>query len=468
MDTSYKLLIDGELIDGDGFLEVIDPAEGKAFARVPRASVKQLEAAVAAAKRAFRGWSTTPLENRRAKIVELADLIDVEREKLVRTLTREQGKPLAEAEWEVDNTAQFMRELATIDLPVEVIQNDEQMHIELHHKPLGVVAGITPWNFPFLLNLNKLTFSTLMGNTFVLKPAPTTPITALLIGELAQKVFPAGVVNVIVDENDLGSLLTSHPDVAKVSFTGSTETGKKVYKTVSETIKRLTLELGGNDAGIVLDDVDIQPTASKIFDAAFTNAGQVCIALKRVYAHSSIYDELCDELAKLAKDATIGSGFEQGVKIGPVQNKAQFEKAQHFLKIAETDGTIVAGGKRGVGDGYFIEPTIVRDIKDGSILVDEEQFAPILPVIRYENLDDAIESANSTTYGLGGSVWSSDLVKAREVAQQLQAGTVWINQHLHIAPHVPFGGAKESGLGADYGALGLAEYSQRVVISVAK
>ncbi|NTB94900.1 aldehyde dehydrogenase family protein [Agrobacterium tumefaciens] len=468
MDRSYKLLIDGELVAGDHTLDVIDPSSGQVFATVARASAEQLEAAVAAAKRAFQGWSKTPLQVRRSKIVELADLIESKKGELARTLTQEQGKPLAEAEWEVENTARFMRELANIDLAVETIQDDASMRVEIHHRPLGVVAGITPWNFPFLLNLNKLTFSTLMGNTFILKPAPTTPITALLIGELAQKIFPAGVVNIVVDANDLGDRLTRHPDVAKVSFTGSTATGKKVYRTVSDTIKRLTLELGGNDAGIVLDDVDVGDAAGKIFDAAFTNAGQVCIAMKRVYAHSSIYDALCDELAKLANEAVVGNGFEQGVRIGPVQNATQFNKAKHFLDVAKRDGTVIAGGNAIEGHGYFIQPTIVRDISDGSALVDEEQFAPILPVIRFDDVDDAVARANSSVYGLGGSVWSRSIDRAREVAQEIEAGTVWINQHLHIAPNIPFGGSKESGLGADYGAIGLAEYAQRTVISVAK
>jgi len=353
-------------------------------------------------------------------------------------------------------------------MPVEVVQDDADLRVEVHHRPLGVVVGIAPWNFPVLIGMNKVGPALRCGNTIVLKPAPTTPVATLMVGEIASKILPPGVLNIVVDKNDLGSFLTSHKDVAKVSFTGSTDTGKKVAASVASGLKRMTLELGGNDAGVVLDDVDVKKTARGVMDSAFMNAGQVCIALKRLYVPAKIYDEMCDELAAIAKDTTVGDGLQQGVKIGPVQNAQQFEKAKKYLEVAKRDGKIIAGGGTGEGDGYFIQPTVVRDVTDGSPIVDEEQFAPILPVIKYDDVEDVIGRANNSNYGLGGSVWSSSIDRAYQYAQRVDAGTVWINHHTHFAPHIPFGGAKESGIGVEFSAYGLAEFAQKSVISINK
>lgn len=466
--SDVKLLIDGELVEGDHTLDVINPALAVPFVTVSRASQAQAAAAVAAAKKAQPGWAATPLAERQALVAKLADRIEANAEMLARTLTQEQGKPLADAQAEIGFTAYFLRHFAGMEIPVEIAQDDDSLRVEVHHRPLGVVAGIAPWNYPLLIGFNKVGPALVLGNTMVLKPAPTTPVTTLMVGELAKDIFPAGVLNIIADANDLGSYLTSHPDVAKISFTGSTATGKKVASSASSTLKRLTLELGGNDAGVVLDDVDIKKTARGVLDSAFMNAGQVCIALKRLYVPSSIYDEMCDELAVLAKETTYGDGLEQGNKIGPLQNAQQFEKAKRYLDDAARDGRIIAGGAVGEGDGYFIEPTIVRDIAEGASLVDEEQFAPILPVIRYDDIDDVIARANDTNMGLGGSVWSSSLDRAYAYAKRIDSGTVWINHHTHFAPHIPFGGAKESGVGVEFSAHGFAEYAQLSVISINK
>ena len=250
----------------------------------------------------------------------------------------------------------------------------------------------------------------------MVKPAPTTPLATLRFAELIKDVLPPGVLNVITDANDLGDEMTKHPDIRKISFTGSTATGKKVMASAAQTLKRITLELGGNDAGIVLDDVDPKKVAPGIFDGAFQNTGQVCIAIKRLYVHESVYDEMCNELVELAKSAVVGDGVKQGTKLGPLQNKMQYEKVKGFLEDARKNGKIVAGGAAMDRPGYFIDPTIVRDIAEGSQLVDEEQFGPVLPVIKYSDKDDAIRRANATTYGLGGSVWSSDIKRAHEVA----------------------------------------------------
>lgn len=465
---NLKLLIAGELVEGDASMTVIDPATGAGFLSVPRASHHQMEQAIAAAKAAQPGWAELPIDARRTCLVALADAVQVNAAELARTLVREQGKPLGEAMAEVAFTEGLIRYFASIDLPVDVLQDDETHRIEVHRKALGVVCGITPWNFPLLLAAFKFGPALLLGNSFILKPAPTTPVTSLMIAQLAKEIFPAGVCSVITDCNDLGPALTAHSDIAKISFTGSTATGKKVMESAAGGLKRVTLELGGNDASIVLDDVDIAKVAPKIYAAAFSNAGQVCIAAKRVYAHSSIYDALCAALAKLADEAIVGDGLEQGTQMGPVQNAAQFAKAKAILEGARRDGRIIAGGEAIEGEGYFIRPTIVRDIEDGVALVDEEQFAPILPIIKFEDVEDALRRANNSDYGLGGSIWSADTDRAYAIARRFDSGTVWINHHADLRPNIPFGGAKQSGIGTELGMEGVLEFSQTSVISLAK
>src|SRR5665213_866899 len=332
----------------------------------------------------------------------------------------------------------------------------------------GVIAAITPWNFPLVLLMIKVAPALLAGNTVVAKPAPTTPLTTLLFGELCADLLPPGVLNVIVDQNDLGGLLTQHPDVAKVAFTGSTATGRKVMASVAGTIKRLTLELGGNDAAIVLDDIDVKAVAAKIFRGAMVNCGQVCLAIKRVYVPDALYEVMCAELVSLASATVVGDGLDAATQMGPLQNKAQFEKVQEFLEDARTHGTIIAGGKVLAREGYFIAPTIVRDLPDDTRLVREEQFGPVLPVLKHSDLDDAISRANSTEYGLGGTVWGADSKRAYAVAQRIASGTVWVNKHLELPPDIPFGGAKQSGFGTEMGQEGLEEFTQSKIINMAK
>lgn len=466
--SNFKLLIDGQLVGAEKQFTVVNPASGHAFAQVPHATYEQCEQAISAAKVAFPTWSEKNVEDRREMLIELANKIAKNNEKLALSLVKEQGKPLAEAQMEVLYTEVFIRNQAEFNLNVTVLEDNEERRVEVHNKPLGVVAGIIPWNFPLLVVAFKLPPALLAGNTIVIKPAPTTPITTLLLGEMCAEIFPKGVVNIITDQNELGPVLSSHPDVAKVSVTGSTVTGKKVMASAAETIKRVTLELGGNDAAIVLDDADPAKIAENIVAGAFLNAGQVCIAIKRLYVNENIYDQLIEELAKHIKNLTLGNGLEDGVSIGPVQNLRQFEQAKALLDDAKNHARIVVGGEANNSHGYFIQPTLVADAKDGMRLVDEEQFSPILPVIRYTNLEDAINSANALDYGLGASVWSSDTARAYEVAKRIEAGTVWINKHLDFGPTIPLCGAKQSGFGVELAQEGLKEYTQTCVINIAK
>jgi len=464
--NDYAMLIDGRMVPGDASMEVINPATGTAFATVPRASARQADLAIAAAKAAQPAWGARPWAERQAAIVALADAVAANADELARLLTQEQGKPLPEAQGEVAWTEGYLRHYATLDLPDRVIQDDASGHIAVKHKPLGVVVGIIAWNFPLLVACWKIAPAVLAGNAIVLKPAPTTPVTALVLGRLCREIFPAGVVNIITDANDLGPHLTGHPDVAKIGFTGSTATGKAIAGSAASGLKRITLELGGNDPAIVLDDVDIKATAQAIFGSAFLNCGQVCLAIKRAYVHEAIYDAMCEELARLAEQAIVGDGLEQGTTIGPIQNRAQFEKVKGFLETARRDGKIVAGGEVMDRAGYFIRPTIVRDVTDGQQIVDEEQFGPILPLVPFRDVEDVIARANASDYGLGGSVWSADTDRAAAIAGRIESGQVWVNQHIAIGPHIPMAGFKSSGLGVEQAEEGLAEYTQLQVINV--
>ena len=466
--SDFKLLIGGKLVAGDQTMDVVNPATEEVLAKCPRASKAQLDQAVAAAKAAFPAWAATPIVERKKALGAIADIIEANAAELARLLTQEQGKPIGDATGEVYGTAAFFRYFNMLDLPVKVIDDSENRRVEAHRKPLGVIGAIVPWNFPLILMAFKVPPALLAGNTIVLKPAPTTPLATLKLAELIKDVLPAGVLNVITDANDLGGELTAHPDVRKISFTGSTATGAKVMAGAAATLKRITLELGGNDAGIVLDDVDPKTAAPQLFQSAFQNNGQVCIAMKRLYVHESIYDEMCDELAKIADAAIVGNGLEQGTQLGPLQNRMQFDKVKELLDDAKKTGKVIAGGTVPDQAGYFIKPTIVRDITDGARLVDEEQFGPVLPVIKYSDPEDAVARANASPYGLGGSIWATDLDRAYKLAEKMESGSVWVNKHAELAPNIPFGGSKMSGIGTELGEEGLAEFTQLKIINIAR
>lgn len=466
--SEFKLLINGELVPGDLSMDVINPATEEVLTSCPRASAKQLDQAVAAAKAAFPSWSATPIGERKKALLAIADTIEANAAELARLLTQEQGKPIGDATMEVYGTAAFFRYFTSLDLPVKVIEDNDIRRVEAHRRPLGVIGAIVPWNFPLILMSFKLSPALLAGNTVVLKPAPTTPLTSLKLGELLRDILPAGVLNIITDANDLGAALTAHPDVRKISFTGSTATGAKVMAGAAGLLKRVTLELGGNDAGIVLDDVNPKETAPKLFASAFQNSGQVCIAMKRLYVHESIYDEMCDELAAIADAAIVGDGLTQGTQYGPLQNRMQFDKVKELIEDSRKHGKVIAGGETLDQPGFFIRPTIVRDITDGTRLVDEEQFGPVLPVIKFSSSEDAVARANASPYGLGGSIWSSNPERAYELATQMESGSVWVNKHAELAPNIPFGGSKLSGLGTELGEEGLNEFTQLKIINIAR
>jgi acyl-CoA reductase-like NAD-dependent aldehyde dehydrogenase len=464
----YTMTIDGKAVKGSKSTGVINPATGKVFAEVPDCTKAELDQAMSAAQSAFPAWSRD-INARRKVLQDCAAALQQPPEGLARTLTQEQGKPLDRAGQEIMGTSMWCAYTSMLEMPAEVLQDTAQGKIEIKRKPLGVVAAITPWNYPLMLGMWKIAPALLAGNTIVLKPSPFTPITTLMLGEILRDLVPPGVLNVVSGGDDLGAWMTSHPTPRKISFTGSVETGKKVAAAAAPDLKRITLELGGNDAAIILPDVDPAAVAAKIFWGAFENSGQICSAIKRVYVPEKSYATLLEKLGELARGVKVGDGLEAGTQLGPINNKPQFERVTELVEDAKKHGAkIVSGGARVGKEGYFFAPTIVGNISDGVRLVDEEQFGPALPVIAYKDVDDAVRRANATHFGLSGSVWSNDSARGAEVASQLECGSAWVNQHLAIAPNLPFGGAKWSGIGVENGPWGLMGFTEIQVVNSVK
>lgn len=466
--TAPGMLIDGALREGTGRLAVRNPATGQVCVEVPRASPRELEDAVSAAKRAQPAWAARTWDERRSVMLAMADVIAANASVLARLLTLEQGKPLPEAAAEIGGLEYFFRHMGALEQPGSQLEDSVRRDVRLIYRPLGVVAAIIPWNFPLMILGFKLPPALLAGNTVILKPAPTTPLATLRFCELVAPLLPAGVLNVIVDDNDLGPLLTAHPDIAKISFTGSTATGARVMQSAAATIKRLTLELGGNDPAIVLDDVDPAAVAPALYGNAFLNAGQVCVAIKRIYVPAALHDKLADELATLARQAIVGDGMAKGTTMGPLQNDKQRRRVLALLDEAQQGGARIEAGAAPQGEGYFLAPTIVCDADPASRIVTEEQFGPVLPLVKYDNVDEVIAQVNAEPFGLGASVWSRDPVRARIVAERIDAGTVWVNGHMDLDPAIPFAGVKQSGLGTEFGTQGLEEFMAIKVINEIK
>jgi acyl-CoA reductase-like NAD-dependent aldehyde dehydrogenase len=467
--TDFSLLIDGKLEPSDEHLDVINPALGEVFARCPAATRDHLDRAVAAARAAFGAWRSRSFADRAELVKKMSQVLRTKQNELAELLTREQGKPLAQAVAEIDRGAAQSDGIVGIEIPVEVLVDDQERHIELRYRPLGVVGIITPWNAPVNLALGPLVSALYTGNTVVLKPSPYTPLATLKVAELLNEVFPPGVVNVLAGGDSLGAWITEHPGIDKISFTGSVATGKKVLASAAATLKRVTLELGGNDPAIIMGDVDPKAIAKKLFFASFVNSGQVCMAIKRLYVHESIYDELCAALVAEAKRTKIGNGLDPATDLGPLQNKMQYDKVVGIINDTKKSGaTFLTGGEIPPGPGYFLPPTLVTNIDERSRLVQEEQFGPIVPILKFKDVEDAIRRANDTRYGLSGSVWTKDVKRGAEIAARLEVGTAWVNQHRTTSAFVPFGGAKESGLGRQYSSLGLKSFMEPEVVSVAK
>ncbi|MBL4732069.1 MAG: aldehyde dehydrogenase family protein [Rhizobiaceae bacterium] len=465
--TNFSMTIDGKPVSGQDTFPVKNPSTGEVTGLAPQANLADLDSAVAAAKKAFETWSLKSDEELQAACEAVTAKMGEHAEELATLVTKEQGKPLngLGSRWELGGAGAWAGYTSGLSLPMKTLQDNNEGTVELHRKPLGVVGSITPWNFPVLIAIWHIMPALRTGNTVVIKPSPYTPLSTLRLVEIMNEVLPAGVVNCITgdDEGDnLGAAMSSHPNIRKIVFTGSCATGQKVMMSAAETMKRLTLEMGGNDAGIVLPDVDPKQIAEGLFWGGFINNGQTCAAMKRLYVHEDVYDAVCNELVAFAKNIPVGDGMSEDSVLGPIQNQMQFDKVSRLVKSGAEKGRVLLGGEP--GEGLFFPVTIIADLEDGDPLVDEEQFGPALPIIKYSNIEDAIKSANDSTNGLGGSVWSKDIAKAKEIALKMECGSVWINKHGAIQPNAPFGGVKSSGIGVEFGEEGLQEYTDVQVV----
>lgn len=467
--SSYEELL-AAIDAGEAGREILNPATGEVIGHANTDTVDDLNAAVAKAREAYSSFSQTTHEERSAMLMEAADAIKANAEPFAELLSREQGKPLngPNARFEIGGAEAWTRAPASFELEPEVIVDDGETYSTLTYRPLGVVGAIGPWNWPVMITVWQLAPALRMGNTIVVKPSEYTPLSVKALVHLFQSVFPEGVIQYVSGDREIGAALSKHEDVDKIMFTGSTATGAKIIEASAPTQKRLTLELGGNDAGIVLDDVDPKAIAEDLFWGAFINTGQTCAALKRLYVPESIYDEVCDALVEYAKNVPMGEGLDEQNLLGPLQNEAQYKIVADLVEKAKASGaTVLLGGEEDENrTGYFYPTTLIANIDGDNPLVVEEQFGPALPIVKYSSLNEAIAEANKLNVGLGSSVWSSDRERALEVASKIEAGTTWINKHGTIDPRIPFGGAKSSGYGVEFGVEGLKGLGQPHVVTI--
>lgn len=461
--TRIPMTIGGASVDGDESFGVVNPATEAVWAQAPAASKSTVDDAFTAAAEAAPAWGRDDAARRRA-VTAVAEVLAKNIDELADLLTAEAGKTVSDSKLEIQGAAAWYSYFADLDVPWR--ESIDPGRVTGVRRPLGVIAAITPWNFPLALAAWKLAPALRAGNTVVLKPSPYTPMATLRLGELLKDVFPAGVLNVVSGGDDVGVAMTLHPLTAKVSFTGSVEAGKAVAAAVAPDLKRLTLELGGNDPAIVLDGADVAATAQGLFNGGFYNNGQVCGAVKRVYVPEKLYGPLAAELARIADSMVVGDTLDPATQLGPIQNSNQYERVQGLLNDALADGArAVAGGQRVGEHGYFLRPTILTDAHAGQAIVEEEQFGPVLPLIPYVDVADAIRQANDTHFGLGASVWGPNRDQLEEVALEIVSGTVYFNGHaLNYGPHVPFGGRKWSGIGSENGLDGLNSFTHLQVL----
>lgn len=465
------LTINGRSVSPSETFDVLNPADESLVARCPAGNLQLLDEAIAAARAAFPQWAATPDADRVAALHAIADLIKNHQSELAELITLEQGKPLAVvgSNFEVGGAIAWTRVTASLSLPEETLQDDEKGRIVIRRKPVGVVGSITPWNWPLMIAVWHLMPAIRTGCTVVIKPSPYTPLSTLRLVELINTVLPPGVVNSVTGDAEIGSRMSTHPGINKMVFTGSVATGRRVMAGASETLKRITLELGGNDAGIILPGTNIDPHLKSLFWGCFINAGQTCAALKRLYVHEDQYEEVVSKLATFASGMKVGPGTEPDTVIGPLSNRMQFEKVASLVEDAKARGArIVIGGERPNGPGYLYPLTVIADATDDMPIVKEEQFGPAIPVVKYKDVDDAIARANALDVGLGGSVWGNDPNEAAQIAARLECGSAWVNQHGNLHPMAPFGGVKNSGIGTEFNVDGLKEYTTIQVLNIAK
>ena len=460
--TVPNMTIGGSGASAHETFAVVDPATGEVFAHAPQCTPTQLDEAFAAAAAALPAWQADEAARRDA-LRSLAAAITAAKDELSALLVAESGKPTDLAALEVGAADMWLQYYADLDIPRIVLHDDEKAKIEIRHRPLGVVAAITPWNFPIASAVVKIACALRAGNSVVLKPSPFTPIASLRLGEIMNEVLPPGIVNVVTGGDELGAMMTSHPTPRKIAFTGSIAAGKHVAQSAAKDLKHVTLELGGNDVAIVLDDADLEVAIPAVLARAFFNVGQTCAVPKRIYVADSIYDDAVAVFASAAEAITLGSGDEG--QMGPMSTRPQYERICELVAEAVAQGvTPVTGGGPVDAPGFFFQPTILTGASEGQRIVDEEQFGPALPILRYGTVDEVVQRANKTMFGLCGSVWGEDIDRAQEVAERLECGVAYVNSHGVHRPSVPMLGVKWSGMGVENGVDGLLEYMERQVV----
>jgi len=455
----FSMTINGKAAYGSTTFPVINPATEEVFAYAQECSSEQLDEAIQAAQKAFTSWSATPIEVRREKMLAMADAIDANIEPLSKLLTLEQGKSVTASRMEIQGGMDWLRRTAKLEIPEERKEVDGSI-ATVRHIPVGVVAAIPAWNYPVNLSFMKIPPALLTGNTLILKQSKFTPLAMLKIAEICRDVLPSGVFSVISSSGSIDSQMSSHPGFAKVSYTGSTATGRKIMESASKTLKHLTLELGGNDAAIVLPDVDVKNVAQTLFWASFTNSGQICVATKRIYVHEDIYEEFVKTFVAMVGTVKVGNGLDEDTVFGPVSNKPQYDRVVDLIRDSiDNRYEILAGGLPSETRGFFIPLTVIGNPPKDARIVKEEQFGPVIPIVKFKDVEEAIDEVNGVEFGLGGTIWAGNTEEGIRIAQRIESGTVWVNQFQQLAPEVPFGGRKQSGFGSEGGLEGLLAYT---------
>lgn len=468
MTMNTQLLINGVQVAGlaEQF-DVINPADESVLTTVASASVDQVNEAVKTAVQAFKSWQHYDDADINSAFIQIAADIRAAQDEIASLITQEQGKTLAMAQFEVEAGASWIEYLTSLEIPIETIADPSGKTIKVYNRPLGVVASITPWNWPFMIAVWHLFPALKCKNCVINKPSEYTPLSTIKLVEIVNRHLPKGVCSLVLGKGVVGQTLAEHPDISKVTFTGSTRTGQSILSHSVNSLKSVVLELGGNDVGIVLEDADLDRTAQGIFNSAFLNAGQTCAALKRLYVHEDVYQLLTDKLKDIANAQVVGSGIEATTTFGPVQNKAQYEKVKALIADAVAQGgSIITATQTLPTKGYYIAPTLITGVSEDVALVHDEQFGPALAILKFKEIDDVIARSNDSKFGLGGSVWSRDLEKAQKIASHMETGTVWINSHSDLSPATPFGGWKLSGLGYSFGLEGLLLFTHKQAVHI--
>ncbi|YCA13528.1 NAD-dependent succinate-semialdehyde dehydrogenase [Bacillus sp. AK128] len=451
-------------------IEVLNPATNEVIASVPKGGKREANLAIDAAFDSFKEWSKFSAYERAALIRKWFELINEHKEDLAKTMTLEQGKPYKEALGEINYANGFLEWYAEeakriYGETIPATGRDKRLFVQ--KQPVGVVAAITPWNFPAAMITRKVAPAIAAGCTVVVKPAEQTPLTALKLAELAEKAgIPNGVVNVITgDAQEIGEVLLEDQRVRKLTFTGSTEVGKILMKGSANTVKKISLELGGHAPVIVMDDANLEKAVNGVIQAKFRNAGQTCICTNRVYVHESIYESFVDKLTAKVKGLKMGNGLDEGTDIGPLIDEAAIEKVQTHIKDAVGQGAKVEiGGK--VREGLFMEPTILSNVCDQMLCMSEETFGPLAPVTSFKTEEEVIKRANDSIYGLAAYVFTENISRGILLTEALEYGIIGLNDGLPSTPQAPFGGFKQSGLGREGGHHGIEEYLEVKYISL--